>query len=66
MIRAADDYGTTGSEPEKGDAAEDQGSHDAFAQFGLFHQEIAQSARRNEESLHRLLGVGIDQGRAAR
>jgi hypothetical protein len=65
MIRAADDYGTTGSEPEKGDAAEDQGAHDAFAQLGLFHQEIAQSARRNEERLDRLLGVGIDQGRAA-
>ena len=37
----------------------------AFAQFGLFHQEIAQPARRNDEGLDRLLGVGIDQRRAA-
>jgi len=66
MIRAADDDGPTGSEPEKGDAAEDQGAHNAFAQLGLFHQEIAQPARRNEEGLDRLLGVGIDQRRAAR
>ena len=51
---------------EKGDTPEDQGAHDAFAQLGLFHQEIAQPARRNEEGLDRLLGVGIDQGRAAR
>jgi hypothetical protein len=66
MIRAADDHGTAGSEPEKGDAAEDQGAHDAFAELGLFHQEVAQSARRNEEGLDRLLGISIDQGRAAR
>ena len=65
MIRAADDDGPAGSEPEKGDAAEDQGAHDAFAQLRLFHQEITQSARRNEERLDRFLGVGIDQGRAA-
>jgi hypothetical protein len=65
MIRAADDDGPTGSEPEKGDAAEDQGAHNAFAQLGLFHQETAQPARRNEEGLDRLLGVGIDQGQAA-
>ena len=66
MICTADDHGSTGSEPEKGDAAEDQGAHDAFAELSLLHQEIAQPARRNEEGLDRLLGVGIDQGRAAR
>jgi hypothetical protein len=66
MIGTADDYGTTGSEPEKGDAAEDQGAHDAFAELGLFHQQIAQPARRNEEGLDRLLGGGIDQRRTAR
>jgi hypothetical protein len=46
-------------------ASKDQGAHDAFARFGLVHQKIAQSARRNEEGLDRLLGVGVDQGRAA-
>src|SRR6516165_3934643 len=66
MIRAADDHGSAGSRIEKGDTAEDQGARDAFAQLDLFHQEIAQPAPRNEEGLDRLLGIGIDQGRAAR
>ena len=35
-----------------------------FAELGLFHSEIAQPARRNEEGVDRLLGVGIDQRRA--
>jgi len=66
MIRAADDHRPVGSEIEKGDTAEDQGAHDAFAELGLFHQQIAQPARRNEERLDRLLGVGVDQRRPAR
>src|SRR5215472_12186677 len=66
MIGAADDHGAAGSDIEKGDTAEDQGAHDAFAELGLFDQEIAQPARWNEEGLGRLLGVGIDQGRPAR
>ena len=66
VIRAADDHRPAGSHIEKGDTAEDQGAHDAFAELGLFHQQIAQPAWRNEEGLDRLLRVGIDQGRAAR
>jgi hypothetical protein len=66
MIRAADDHGPAGPHLEKGDTAKDQGAHDAFAQLGLFHQEIAEPARRNKEGLDGLLGVGIDQGRPAR
>ena len=66
MIRAADDHGPAGSRIEKSDTAEDKGALDAFAELSLLHQEIAQPARRNEEGLDRLLGVGIDQGRAAR
>src|SRR6202008_1305482 len=66
MIRAADDHEPAGSRIKKGDTTENQGAHDAFAQFGLLHQQIAQPARRNEEGLDRLLGVSIDQGRAAR
>ena len=65
MIRAPDDHRPAGSHIEKPDTTQDQGAHDAFAQLGLLHQEIAQPARRNEEGLDRLLGVGIDQRRAA-
>ena len=63
VIRSADDHRPAGSRIEKGDTAENQGPHDAFAELGLFHQEIAEPARRNEEGLDGLLGVGIDQGR---
>ena len=66
MIRPADDHEPAGARIEKADTAQDQGAHDAFAQFGLFHQEIAQPARRNEEGLDRLCGVGIDERGAAR
>ena len=66
MIGAADDHRPAGPGLEQTDAAQDQGAHDALAQFGLFHQKIAQPARRNDECLDRLLGVGIDQGWAAR
>jgi hypothetical protein len=66
MIRAADDHGPAGTPIEKADTAKDQGAHDAFAQLGLFHQKIAQPARRDDECLGGLLGIGIDQGRAAR
>ena len=66
MVRAADDHRPAGSDIEKVDTAEDQGAHDALAELGLFHQQIAQPARRNEEGLDRLHGVGIDQGRPAR
>src|SRR6516225_4536102 len=66
MIRAADDYGSAGSDIEQGDTAEDQGAQDMFAELGLFHQQIAQPAGWNEEGLDRLCGVGIDQRWAAR
>ena len=66
MIGAADDHGPAGFNIKKGDTAEDQGAHDAFAELGLLHQEIAQPPRRNEDGLENLLGVGIDQGRTAR
>src|SRR6516225_5833192 len=66
MIRAADDHRPAGTPIEKADTAQDQGAHDAFAQLGLFDQQIAQPARRNDECLGGLLGIGIDQGRAAR
>jgi hypothetical protein len=45
---------------------QDQSTHDAFAQLGLFHQESAQPARRNEEGLDRPPGVSIYQRRVAR
>jgi hypothetical protein len=64
MIGAADDHRPAGSHIEKADAAQDQGSHDALAQFGLLHQQIAQPARRNDECLDLFLGVRIDQGRS--
>ena len=63
MIGAADDHRPAGARIEQADPAQDQGAHDALAQFGLFHHQIAQPARRNDERLDRLLGVGVDQGR---
>jgi len=65
MIRAADDHRPAGTRIEKANTAQDQGAHDALAQLGLFHEEIAQPARRNDECLDCFLGIGIDQGRAA-
>jgi len=66
VIRSADDHRPAGTPIEQADTAKDQGAHDAFAQLGVFHQQIAQPARRNDECLGCLLDIGIDQGRAAR
>ena len=41
MIRSADDHRAAGTPIEQADTAKDQGAHDAFAQLGLFHQQIA-------------------------
>jgi len=40
VIRSADDHGSAGSDIEKVDTAKDQRTHDAFAELGLFHQQI--------------------------
>jgi hypothetical protein len=45
MISAADDHRPDGARIEKTNSAQDQGAHDAFAQFGLFDHQIAQPAR---------------------
>ena len=63
MIGAADDHRPAGAHIEQPDPAQDQGAHDALAEFGLFHHQIAQPARRNDQGLDRRLGVGLDQGR---
>jgi hypothetical protein len=66
IVDAADDHGPTGTRLDQPDPAQDQGAHDPLAQFGLFHQKIAQPARRNDECLDGLPGVGIHQTRPIR
>ena len=36
---------------KQSDTAQDQRTHDAFAQFGLLHQKIAQPARRHHQGI---------------
>ncbi len=66
VVGSTDDYRPARTRLDQADAAQDKGAHDALAQFGLFHQKIAQPARRDDECQDGFLGVGIDQGRAAR
>ena len=65
VVGAADDHRSAGTGVEKINTAQDQGAHDALAQLGLFHHQVAQPARRDDERLDRFLGVGIDQRGAA-
>ena len=64
VIGAADDDRAAGAGLEQADPAQDQGAHDALAELGLFDQQIAQPARRNDDRLDRFRGNGVDQGRA--
>ena len=47
------------------DPAQDQRTHDAFAEIGFRHQQRAQLVRRNRQRLDAALGVPIDQRDAA-
>ena len=64
IIGAADDDRAAGAERQQADAAQDQGAHDALAELRLFHHQIAQPPRRNDDRLCRFRGNGVDQGRA--
>ena len=64
VIGAADDYWATGAGIEEADPVQDQGAHDALAEFCFFDHQIAQPMRRNDDRLDRLRGNGVDQGRA--
>jgi hypothetical protein len=66
MIGIADDHRPAGTRIEKTNPAQDQGAHDAFAQFGLFDHQIAQPARWNDEGLDRPLDRSIHEGRSLR
>ena len=62
---AADDDRPATPSFEQRDASQDQGAHDPLAELRLFHQQISQSSRRDDERLDRLDGDLVDQGRAA-
>ncbi len=48
------------------DTAQDQRPHDAFAEIGFLYHQVAQSLRRDDERLHRLSGLRVDQRGAGR
>ena len=48
------------------DAAQDQRPHDALAELGLLHHQVAQPLRANHQRLDRLDRVGVDQGWSGR
>ena len=62
---AADDHRSAGAGLEKVDATQDERAHDALAQVGFAHHDVAQAVRRYDEGLDRALGAGVDQRRAA-
>ena len=63
IIGAADDYRAACADIEQANPAQDQGAHDALAEFCFFDHQIAQPMRRNDDRLDRLRGNGVDQGR---
>ena len=48
------------------DAAQDQRAHDALAELGLLHHQVAQPLRADDQRLDRLERLGIDQRGAGR
>ena len=64
VIGAADDHRPAGTHIEQPHTAQDQSAHDALAQLGLFDHQITQPRRRNDESVYRFRGKGVDQGRS--
>ena len=64
MAGAADDDRPAGAAFQQPDAAQDQRPHDALAEIGLLHHQVAQPVRGNDEAFDRLEGLGIDQRRA--
>jgi hypothetical protein len=66
VVGAADDDRAAGPAPQQKHAAQDQGAHDPLTKLGLFHQEIAQPRRRNDQGFDRLCRHAVDKGRPAR
>lgn len=62
----ADDDRPAGAAFEQADAAQDQRPHDALAEIGLLHHQIAQAPRGDDDRLDRLDRLGIDQRRPVR
>ena len=60
----ADNHRPTDALLNEPDTAQDQRAHDAFAQFGFFHQHVAEFLRGNDQGLDRALGLSIHQSGA--
>ena len=57
----ADQGGATGAGFDQDHAAQDQRAHDAVAEFGLRDHDAAQMVRRDEERLHVLNCINVNQ-----
>ena len=66
LSTGANDDRSAGAAFEQADTAQDQRPHDPLAEIGLLHHQIAQPLRGDDERLHRLDRLRVDQRGAGR
>ena len=64
-VRGPDQRWTAGAKLDQCDAAQDQGPHDPFAQFGFGDHQRAYTFRRNDQRFHVGDRMHVDQYRTA-
>jgi hypothetical protein len=61
VLRTADNHGPAGPSFQQADPAQDQGAHDALADFSLGHEHRPNALRRDDQGLYGFERMGIDK-----